>query len=75
MIFYTYIILTRFNSYYCGITNNLRRRMKEHKAKQLLYAESHNTRKQARRREIIIKNTGVKKSLNKLQWQLSNYLQ
>ena len=74
MIVYTYIIQTRFNTIYCGITNNLKRRLKEHKAKQLLYAESHNTRKQARRREVIIKNSGVKKTLNKLQWQLSNYL-
>lgn len=67
MIVWTYIILTKFGTYYCGITNNLKKRLKQHKSKQLLYAESHTNRKKARRQEVKIKNRGVQKSYNLIQ--------
>lgn len=67
-----YIISTHYNTYYCGITNNLIRRWKEHKfgkssylskfkAKEVVHIEIFYTRKQAAQKEKQIKNFGVKK--------------
>jgi putative endonuclease len=67
--FYVYILRTSGNTLYTGQTNNLDRRMKEHKSKnsqsakytrnfdsfKLVYSEIHKTRKSAMTREALIK--------------------
>ena len=68
-IFYFYILRCLDNSLYCGQTNNLEKRMAEHKAKtiksskyvrsfpsfELVYSEQFNTRSDAMKREYELK--------------------
>jgi len=67
--FYVYILRTSANTLYTGQTNNLEKRMKEHKSKssrsakyirnfesfELVYSEKHQTRGEAMRREAYLK--------------------
>lgn len=75
-----YIILTHRGTYYCGMTNNLNRRWKEHRSGQNIYTKKFRAKevvkvefykgyKAARKREIEIKRNGVKKEV--LKYQLS----
>lgn len=68
-MFYVYILRTSSNTLYVGQTNNLERRLKEHKNKssrsakyvryfdfvELVYSEKHMTRSGAMKREIELK--------------------
>lgn len=68
-IFFVYILRTSANTLYVGQTNNLERRLKEHKSKtkksakyircfdscELVYKEEYKTRGDAMRREIELK--------------------
>lgn len=68
-MFYVYILRTNQNTLYTGQTNNLKRRLKEHKEKsskaakymcffssfKLVYSETYSTRKEAIQREAEIK--------------------
>ncbi|NCN58460.1 hypothetical protein COW99_06015 [Candidatus Roizmanbacteria bacterium CG22_combo_CG10-13_8_21_14_all_38_20] len=70
MTYYIYILRTSSNTLYTGQTNNLKRRLKEHKSKSsksakyircfpdftLVYSEKYQTRKEAMQREIQIKS-------------------
>ncbi|MEE8209001.1 MAG: GIY-YIG nuclease family protein [Nitrosomonadaceae bacterium] len=69
---HVYILLLNDGTYYCGITNNMDRRLKEHnegKSKytsrsipvKLVYTETQKTRTLARKREVQIKGRGVKR--------------
>ena len=75
-IFTVYILRTSANTLYVGQTNNLERRLKEHKSKtiksakyircfescELIYKEEYSTRGDAMRREIELKKfTKIKK--------------
>lgn len=71
-----YIICDINLNYYCGITNNLERRLKEHNSQKKGYTKFSNTwkvvfseswpdRKTAARRERKIKNFGPKKFFTK----------
>ena len=69
MSYFIYILRTSSNTLYIGQTNNLEKRIKEHKEKssksakyiryfssfQLVYAEKHKSRKKAMRREAQLK--------------------
>lgn len=67
MIWYTYILLCKDNSYYTGITNNLERRLKLHNSKKgaksvmgklpvkLIYHEEYPNKSEAGKREVQIK--------------------
>ncbi len=69
MTFFVYILRTSSNTLYIGQTNNLEKRIKEHKNKssksakyiryfpsfELVYHEKHSTRSEAIRREIQLK--------------------
>jgi len=70
MVIVCYIISTKFSTHYCGITNNLRRRWKEHvrgeskylsiyKPHEVVYVEWFNSYEAARKRERYIKQKGV----------------
>lgn len=74
-----YIILTHYNTYYTGITNNLIRRWKEHnnngssylskfKAMEVVHVEIFDSRKEAASKERFIKSIGAKKYLLKLKY-------
>ena len=81
MTYYVYIIECTDNSFYTGITGNVRRRMKEHKSgtasrytknhgfKKLMYLEEQPNRSAARMREMKIKRRGkdYKKKLIEVQ--------
>lgn len=78
-----YIILTHYNTYYTGITNNLIRRYNEHlsgkssylskyTAKEVVHIEWFDTRKLAAKRERYIKRIGAKKYLLMLKYK-SNF--
>ena len=68
--FYVYILRTSSNTLYTGQTNNLEKRLKEHKSKssksakyvrsfksfELVYSEVHKTRKEAMQRESQLKS-------------------
>ena len=67
-----YIISDLNGLFYCGITNNIERRLNEHNSKKkgwtkkglnwkVVYQESWPSRLAARKREILIKNFGPKK--------------
>ena len=67
-----YIISTHYGTYYCGITNSLIRRWKEHvnkeskylsiySPKEVVYIEVYESYDTARKREIQIKQNGVGK--------------
>lgn len=79
-VVYVYIILTHFETYYTGITNNLQRRMSEHEAgkssylrkfkpKQIVYIEECESRILAAKKEKYIKKLGAKKYLLKLAYR------
>ena len=69
MIFYIYILRTSSNTLYIGQTNNLEKRIKEHRSKnnksakyvrsfasfELVYSETHKTRSEALKREYQLK--------------------
>lgn len=69
MDYFVYILRTSSNTLYIGQTNNLQKRLKEHKDKsnksakyvryfnsiELVYSEKYSTRKEAVRRELQLK--------------------
>jgi putative endonuclease len=67
MSWYLYILKCRDDSFYCGITNNLRERLKEHNDREgakytktrlpvrLIYFEEHPDKSSACKREIEVK--------------------
>jgi putative endonuclease len=69
-MYYVYILRTSSNTLYVGQTNNLEKRLNEHKNKsskaakyiryfascELVYSETHNTRREAMQREYQLKN-------------------
>ena len=69
MPYFVYILRTSSNTLYIGQTNNLEKRIKEHKNKssksakyiryfksfKLVYSEKHSTREEAMKREIELK--------------------
>lgn len=75
MNYYLYILLTSANTLYIGQTNNLERRLREHKNKlsksakyiryftsfELVYNERYQTRSEAMKREYQLKNWTRKK--------------
>ena len=84
-----YIILTHYNTYYTGITNNIIRRWKEHiqgkssylskwTGKEVVHIEWFKTRKEAARKERYIKKVGAKNYLLRLKYKATfakfNYL-
>ena len=74
-MFYTYILKCRDNSFYCGYTTNIERRLEEHNlgkgAKytksrlpvELIYFEKFETKSQAMKRECAIKKLTRKQKL------------
>lgn len=73
---YTYIIRGKKDYHYCGITSDIDKRFNQHntgKARStrkylpydLKFLSKFNTRTEARRLEVTIKNTGVKNWYNK----------
>lgn len=69
---YCYILKGEKDFYYCGITRDIVRRLQQHntgKSKStrvhlpliIKFLQEYNDMKEARRKEIIIKNQGVKK--------------
>jgi putative endonuclease len=80
-LFFTYILKLNGNKYYTGITNNIERRFNEHqKAKRgftarfdkkiIIFIEYFFTRKEARKKEVFIKNFGA---LNYLKLKTLEY--
>jgi len=79
-MYYLYIILCTDNSIYTGVTNNLKRRFKEHKTKsggwhtklhkaiKILYTEKYNTKIEALKREKQIKGRRREKKLNLIKF-------
>ena len=74
---YTYILRGKRDYYYCGITNDIDKRYKEHntgKSKStkrnlpysLKFLQSFGTRQEARNKEVLIKKAGVRK------WYMKN---
>ncbi len=68
---YTYILLMDYKFFYTGITNNLNRRIKEHRTKKTGYTSKfdkkeylmiykNKNRKEARKLEVMMKKLGVK---------------
>ncbi|MFA6989378.1 MAG: GIY-YIG nuclease family protein [Candidatus Gastranaerophilaceae bacterium] len=65
---YTYLLLTKNNTLYCGYTNNLERRFKKHvegtaskytranKPEKFVYIEEYTTKSDALKAEVRIKN-------------------
>lgn len=79
-----YIISTHYGTYYCGITNNLQRRWKEHvnkqskylsiyTAKEVVYISVHDSYEDARREESRIKRIGVGKFYKNWKIQTGSY--
>ncbi len=78
MSFFVYILRTSGNTLYCGQTNNLKKRLEEHKNKcgksakylrmfssfQLVYKEQYPTRVEAMKREIELKGLTKAKKEN-----------
>lgn len=63
-MYYVYVLKNlRENEIYIGYTNNLQRRLKEHKAKkpELIYYEAYKSEKDARAREVKLKQHGQTK--------------
>lgn len=74
-MFYVYILRTSSNTLYIGQTNNLEKRLKEHRGKasksakyiryfdsvELVYSEKYSTRKEAMQREIQLKKLSKSK--------------
>ena len=72
----TYIILGQKGYHYCGITNQIEKRItqhnsgnskstRKHKPYTIIYLEQFNNRQKARIREKQIKNSGVQKWYNR----------
>ena len=70
-MYYVYVLENENNELYFGSTNDLKRRLKEHQAKQvfstkvgtweLIYCEAYKAEEDARRRESRIKDHGAAK--------------
>jgi tRNA/rRNA methyltransferase len=74
-MYFVYVLRTSKNTLYIGQTNNLEKRLKEHKSKspksakyvryfdfvELAYSEKYPTRKEAMQREIQLKHWSKKK--------------
>ncbi len=72
-MWYVYILECKNRSFYTGITNNLERRLEEHKngkggkftrafkANKLIYSEPYDTKNEALKREALIKSLTRKK--------------
>ena len=74
-MYYVYLIRNRITkNTYIGYTNNLVRRMKEHKDKkpELLYYEAYKSEKDARIRELKLKERGygVRRLKERLKYSL-----
>ena len=72
-MYYVYLIKdSRFDKTYIGYTNNIERRLKEHKDKkpELIYYEAYNNEKDARSRELKLKQRG--QSARRLKERLKN---
>jgi len=76
-----YIISTHVGTHYTGITNNLIRRWKEHnnnqssylskfKAKEVIYVEYFESRREAAKKERLIKYIGARNYLLRLKYKL-----
>ena len=75
-MYYVYLLKSRAeNKTYIGYTNNLARRLKEHKDKkpELIYYEAYKSEKDARKREMILKERGqtVRRLKEKLKSSLA----
>lgn len=79
---FVYILLTNYGTFYTGITNDIERRLKEHKEGKSIYmrgkvivnywiVESCETRRDAAKLERKIKRIGAKKYLlkSRYKWQ------
>lgn len=83
-MWYVYILECRDKRFYTGITNDLNRRIKEHKegkgsrftkafgAKRLVYKEKYLTKSKALRREVQIKRLSRQDKLNLIRLALKN---
>lgn len=74
-MYYVYLIRNRTTKItYIGYTNDLRRRVKEHKDKnpELLYYEAYKSEKDARNRELKLKQRGY--GIRRLKERLKNSL-
>ncbi len=78
---YVYVLRLDKKSFYTGLTNNMERRIKEHrtkksgytakfKEKEIVFLFKLDNRKEARRVEIYIKSVGAKKFLLKYEKSL-----
>ena len=75
-MYYVYLIKNnRDKETYIGYTNNLKRRLKEHKDKkpELVYYESYKSEKDARLREMKLKQRG--QTVRRLKERLKNSLE
>ncbi len=81
LICFVYVLRLDKSSFYTGITNNMKRRIKEHRTKKTGYTSKFKTkeiiflfetdnRKEARKIEIYIKNTGARKFLKRYEKSL-----
>lgn len=79
---YVYILLTVTGKYYCGITSDLDRRFSEHQTSKrgwtsrnrpdkYVFTQAFHTRKEARKKEVYIKNLGPGKFVKR--WLYSGY--
>ena len=72
-MYYVYLIKNQAANYiYIGYTNDLRRRLREHKAKkpELIYYEAYKFEQDARRRERMLKQRG--QAVRRLRERLSD---
>lgn len=78
---FVYVLRLDESSFYTGLTNNMERRIKEHRTKKTGYTSKFKTkeiiflfeadnRKEARKIEIYIKNTGARKFLTRYEKSL-----
>ncbi|PIP24141.1 MAG: excinuclease ABC subunit C [Candidatus Nealsonbacteria bacterium CG23_combo_of_CG06-09_8_20_14_all_37_18] len=74
-MFYVYLIKNSKNNTYIGYTNDLRRRIKEHKSKnpELIYYEAYKNEKDAKEREKKLKQRG--QTVRRLKERLKNSFQ
>jgi len=79
-----YILYLKDHTHYTGMTNNISRRMSEHKSGhcdytsrrlpfKIIYTKEFNDRKSARRHEVYIKSQGAARFLRRLRF-CSEYL-
>lgn len=78
---YVYVLRLDESSFYTGITNNMERRIKEHrtkrtgytsnfKKKEIIFLFESDNRKDARKIEVYIKNIGAQKFLRRYERSL-----